>query len=54
MQPLNISVETAQKLSEKLHVPIEHLMHMPKHILLQKIAELARNQPDSTNTDPPD
>lgn len=40
-QPLQLSPETAIKLSKELGVPLEHLMHMPKHILLQKIAELA-------------
>lgn len=45
--PLQISPETAIKLSKELNVPIEHLMHMPKHILLQKLAELAKKeQPD--------
>ena len=44
MQPLNISLETAKKLSEQLNVPIEHLMHMPRHILLQKLAELAKKE----------
>lgn len=44
MQPLNISAETAVKLAEKLKVPLEHLMHMPRHILLQKLAELARQE----------
>lgn len=44
MQPLNISLETAQKLSEQLKMPIEHIMHMPRHILLQKIAELAKTE----------
>lgn len=42
-RPLQISAETAIKLSEQLGVPIEHLMHMPRHILLQKLAELAKN-----------
>jgi plasmid maintenance system antidote protein VapI len=40
MRPLNISAETAIKLSEKLGMPIERIMHMPQHILLQKLAEL--------------
>jgi len=40
-KPLQISPDTAIKLSKELNVPIEHLMHMPKHILLQKLAELA-------------
>ncbi|HEY0828243.1 MAG TPA: YycC family protein [Bacilli bacterium] len=50
MQPLQISLETAKILSEKLKVPIEHLMHMPKHILLQKIAELAKEAPSDKET----
>jgi hypothetical protein len=45
-KPLQISPETALKLSKELKVPVEHLMHMPKHILLQKLAELAAAQPD--------
>jgi len=42
MRPLQISPETALKLSQKLGVPLEHLMHMPQHILMQKLAELAK------------
>lgn len=42
MRPLQISPETALILSKKLGVPLEHLMHMPQHILMQKIAELAQ------------
>lgn len=44
MRPLQISPETALKLSEMLKVPVEHLMHMPQHILLQKLGELAKQQ----------
>lgn len=44
MKPLQISADTAVKLAAKLKVPIEHLMHMPQHILLQKIAELAKDE----------
>ncbi|MBB3112916.1 plasmid maintenance system antidote protein VapI [Paenibacillus phyllosphaerae] len=40
-RPLQISPETALRLSKELNVPLEHLMHMPKHILMQKLAELA-------------
>lgn len=50
MKPLQISAETAQLLAKKLNVPLEQLMHMPKHILLQKLAELSKesdNQNDS-------
>lgn len=41
-KPLQISADTAVKLSEQLGIPLEHLMHMPRHILLQKLAELAK------------
>lgn len=44
MRPLPISAETAQKLAKALNVPLEHLMHMPQHILLQKIAELEKQE----------
>ncbi|MDU4697539.1 MAG: YycC family protein [Paenibacillus sp.] len=44
MNPLQISADTAVKLAAKLKVPIEHLMHMPQHILMQKIAELAKEE----------
>jgi len=47
MRPLQISPETAQKLAQELHVPLEHLMHMPQHILLQKLAELAHKEKNS-------
>lgn len=43
MQPLKISADTALKLSAALKVPVEQLMHMPQHILLQKLAELSRS-----------
>lgn len=42
MRPLQISAETAQKLAKQLNVPLEHLMHMPQHILMQKLAELSK------------
>lgn len=44
MRPLQISPETAIKLSEALKVPIERLMHMPQHILVQKMMELAQQE----------
>lgn len=53
MKPLQVSPETAVKLAEKLKVPLEHLMHMPQHILMQKIAEIAKEEaadPPSSNT----
>ncbi|MFC5648332.1 YycC family protein [Paenibacillus solisilvae] len=54
-QPLQLSAETAVKLSKELNVPLEHLMHMPKHILLQKLAELAKkttaSEPEASEND---
>ncbi|MFK7695543.1 YycC family protein [Paenibacillus sp. HJGM_3] len=44
MKPLPISAETAVKLAKRLHMPIEHLMHMPQHILMRKLAELAQEE----------
>lgn len=51
MKPLQISPETAITLSKQLGVPLEHLMHMPQHILLQKIAELSKKQGTETTGD---
>jgi tRNA A37 threonylcarbamoyltransferase TsaD len=42
MKPLQISAETAIMLSKKLNVPIEQIMHMPQHILMQKLMELEK------------
>ena len=47
--PLQISPDTAIKLSKRLGVPIEQLMHMPRHILLQKLAELAASDAASAS-----
>jgi hypothetical protein len=44
MKPLQLSAETAIKLSEKLNLPIEQLMHMPQHILIQKLMELEKEK----------
>ncbi|WP_099360659.1 YycC family protein [Fredinandcohnia onubensis] len=42
MRPLQISAETAIRLSKALNVPIEQIMHMPQHILVQKKMELEK------------
>ncbi|MFB3160426.1 YycC family protein [Neobacillus sp. 179-J 1A1 HS] len=42
MKPLQLSPETVVKLAEKLNVPLEKLMHMPQHILIQKLMELEK------------
>lgn len=46
MRPHQISLETAQKLAKALGVPLEQVMHMPQHILIQKLmeAEQANNK----------
>jgi plasmid maintenance system antidote protein VapI len=50
VRPLQISADTAVKLAEALNVPLERLMHMPQHILLQKMMELAKQE---ENTEKP-
>jgi tRNA A37 threonylcarbamoyltransferase TsaD len=50
MQPLQISAETAQMLAKKLGVPLEHIMHMPKHILLQRMMELTKEAESNEDT----
>ncbi|MGA5690280.1 YycC family protein [Cytobacillus pseudoceanisediminis] len=44
MKPLQISPETALKLTEKLNLPLEQIMHMPQHILIQKMMELEKEE----------
>jgi hypothetical protein len=44
MRPLQLSPETAVELAKKLNVPLEELMHMPKHILVQKMMQLEASQ----------
>ncbi|MBA2873393.1 YycC family protein [Thermaerobacillus caldiproteolyticus] len=44
MRPLQISLETAQKLAKALGIPIEQVMHMPQHILVQKLVELEKEK----------
>jgi hypothetical protein len=44
VKPLQISPETALKLAEKLNLPLEQIMHMPQHILIQKMMELEKEE----------
>lgn len=44
MKPLQISPDTAVKLAKTLGIPLEQLMHMPQHILIQKLAQLEQNK----------
>ncbi len=39
MRPNQISLETAQMMSKKLGMPLEHVMHTPPHILVAKLKE---------------
>nr|WP_206700490.1 YycC family protein [Cytobacillus firmus] len=41
---MQISPETALKLAEKLNLPLEQIMHMPQHILIQKMMELEKEE----------
>lgn len=54
MKPLQISPETAKMLAEKLKIPIEHLMHMPQHILIQKLTQLAKEDDQKDSISPKD
>ncbi|KYG38911.1 YycC family protein [Bacillus gaemokensis] len=46
MKPLQISPDTAIRLSKALGVPLEQIMHMPQHILVQKLVELEKQHKD--------
>ncbi|AFS71746.1 MULTISPECIES: YycC family protein [Exiguobacterium] len=48
MKPLQLSADTAVELSKRLNVPLEQLMHMPRHILIQKLVELESEQSKSS------
>ncbi|BBI34632.1 YycC family protein [Cohnella abietis] len=51
MRRMPLSADTAVKLAEYMKVPLEHLMHMPQHIMIQKLAEMAKGQVEETNTE---
>ena len=51
MRRMPISADTAVKLAEYMKVPLEHLMHMPQHILLQKLAEMSAKNGNGGNVD---
>ncbi|MDQ0217138.1 YycC family protein [Peribacillus cavernae] len=44
MRPLQISAETALKISKSLNMPLEQILHMPQHILLAKLAEIEKKK----------
>ncbi|RSL29265.1 YycC family protein [Salibacterium salarium] len=48
MRPNQFSAETAQKLAEKLNMPIEHIVHTPPNVIMEKIAELEKKEAEET------
>lgn len=44
-----LSPETAMKLAQELRIPIEQLVHTPRHIVLAKLAELAKKQSEEAS-----
>lgn len=51
MNRMPISAETAVKLAAFMNVPLEHLMHMPQHMMLQKLAEMAKADAATATSD---
>ncbi|MFB4163678.1 YycC family protein [Alteribacillus sp. JSM 102045] len=51
MRPNQFSAETAQKLAEKLNMPIEHIVHTPPHVIMEKIAELEKKEQEAQTAD---
>lgn len=50
VRPNQFSAETAQKLAEKLNMPIEHIVHTPPHVIMEKIAELEKKEQQQEQT----
>ncbi|MEK4250926.1 YycC family protein [Paenibacillus sp. FSL W7-1287] len=46
-----LSPDTAIKLAKELGIPIEQLVHTPRHIVLAKLAELAKKQTPQPESD---
>ncbi|MBU9721517.1 MULTISPECIES: YycC family protein [Bacillaceae] len=51
MRPNQISLETAKMISEKLKMPIEHVMHTPPHILMEKLKRVEEAAADKNQED---
>ncbi|MDG5790111.1 YycC family protein [Evansella sp. AB-P1] len=54
MRPNQISLETAQMISKKLKMPLEHVMHTPPHIIMAKLKEVEEKESQSTQNDEED
>ncbi|MGL4818628.1 MAG: YycC family protein [Bacilli bacterium] len=44
MKRNEFSLEAAQRMSELLRMPIEEVMHTPRHILMQKLMEIEQKE----------
>jgi len=44
-----LSPDTAIKLAKELGIPIEQLVHTPRHIVMQKLAEIAARANEQDN-----
>ncbi|SFM45792.1 YycC family protein [Salibacterium qingdaonense] len=44
MRPNQFSAETARKVAEKLNMPIEHIVHTPPQVIMEKISELEKKE----------
>jgi tRNA A37 threonylcarbamoyltransferase TsaD len=44
VRPNQISLETAQMISKKLKMPLEHVMHTPPHILMEKLKRVEESE----------
>lgn len=51
MRPNQFSLETAQKLAARLKVPIEQIMHMPPHIIVQRLAEVEAKEKEEADAE---
>ncbi|MFB5663557.1 YycC family protein [Alteribacillus sp. HJP-4] len=54
MRPNQFSAETAQRLAEKLNMPIEHIVHTPPHVIMAKIAELEEKEKQEKESQTPE
>lgn len=46
-----LSADTAVKLAKELGISVEQLVHTPRHIVLQKLAEIAQKESKEKETE---
>lgn len=46
-----LSVDTAVKLAKELGISVEQLVHTPRHIVLQKLAEITKREAEQKQKD---